>query len=127
MRLLHRLSKRERERKGPGLAPHIPMPGDANQAAVASDGLSEADRALLDEARARVPGFGPAARSRGARLAQAMREQRDGLDDSELLAGVLPVLCWLQWAHAQGIFPVNPVTSAVMAAAWELDGAGGAR
>ncbi len=126
MGILHRISRGERERKGHGLNGDPPMPADPGSARDDGfSGLSEADKALLELARVAV--FSPAAAARGAALAKAMRQQRDGMDDAGLLTGLLPVLHWMEGAGRQNVFPGltwPAALNAVLAACQELDGGG---
>ena len=119
------IGRRRRGRKGPGLAPHIPMPQDATGTAAQLQpdlSLSAADLAALELAAAKVPVLGPAARSRGRHLAQAMR---NSLGD-EALRELLPHLHWMESVHHQDIFPATwgQHICAVLAACHELNGGG---
>lgn len=121
MRILHRMSKRDRERKGHGLNGDPPMPDDQDSARDDGfSGFSAADKAVLELAAAKTPILGPAARSRGRHLAGAMH---DGLG-GDALAELLPHLHWMEWAYEQKIFPAStwgPAIAAVQAACHELN------
>ena len=97
MRILHRLAKRERERKGHGLNGDPPMPADPGSAR--DDGFSgpsDADRELLEQAARTFGTTGPAARSRGLELAAEIRGHGGSLEQW------LPVLHRLEWAVEHG-------------------------
>lgn len=113
---------RRRPRKGPGLAPHVPMPPGATGTAAGPDfSLSQADLDALEIASAKVPVLGPAARSRGRHLAGAMR---NALGDDAALRELLRHLHWMESVHRQGIFPATwgQHICAVLAACHELNG-----
>lgn len=124
MRILHRIARQERERKGPGLNGDPPMPAD--QDAARDDGfsgLSPADLELLEVAAAKVPLLGPAARSRGRHLADAERS----LHGDDALRQLLGHLHWMERVHGQGVFPATwgQHICAVLAACHELHTGGG--
>ncbi len=100
VRLIRHLSARTA--KGPGLAPHIPMP----EPIAAAPQLTPADREALDFIAGGMAenGYASDAIAQGRNLADALRRCYPRSTDAQLLAWWLPRLHTAEWAarHAGG-------------------------